>query len=305
MVDNNLFQERVYCPVCSNDKITHEIDLSMKHPSIKEFQKNERFYSDKFLNFYDSNNFPEINFRISNCNKCKMYFNSLILNNEGMNLLYNEWLDQDKLNEYYRNLKSDINEKFRIDFLDRYYNKKINVLDFGAGFGNFLKLAKDKNFTLFAFELSEEKKDYLKNSLGVNVLSDLTSYKNFFHFINLNQVIEHIDEPAALLKELVNCLTDDGIIFISSPNCKKTGYLLRQRIFTERLWLQLSPFQHINAFNNRSLKLIGKKSGFIPFNFIKMLRYLKLSKNELIFFLKQIYHFFFTTNLYFKKNKNM
>ena len=255
-----MLKVRNCCPICSNSINESIISIPLNDPVIVNYQKLERFFSDTFLTKYPSEIFSEFNFRIQFCKECEFYFNSNVLNDEGMSLLYNEWLDQTKLSTYYSCMSPNINEKCRLDIMEKYFKKKINVLDFGAGYGNFLKLAKANKFNLFAFDLSINKNVYLENELGVKLIGDLMKYKNYFHLFNLNQVLEHIADPLNLVIDLKNCLTEDGILFISTPNCINTGQLLRENKFDDKLWEQLTPFQHINAFNNKSLRLIGKNA---------------------------------------------
>lgn len=50
------------------------------------------------------------------------------------------------------------------------------------------------------------------------LLEDFRSAKKFDYIFFLN-VIEHVEDPVAALKQLANLLRDEGSIFISAPNC--------------------------------------------------------------------------------------
>jgi len=300
-----LLKVRLTCPVCSNCEHEEIINLPLNDSKIISFQKLEKFYSESFMTEYPTNLSSDFCFKIVKCKNCGFHYNEHILNDMGMSLLYNVWLDQNKLNTYYESKSVDKNEIQRVLFFLKYFENKnkINVLDFGAGYGNFLKQSRNAKNSLYAFDLSDDKNDYMENNLGVTLVRDLEKYENYFHFININQVLEHVAEPLVLLKNLRKCLTEDGILFVSTPNCSGIEQILVNKRFNKKFWNNLSPFQHINAFENKTLKLIAKNVDLAPYNIVKSIKYIRLTKNGVLFFLKQIYHHYLGTSLYLMKNR--
>jgi 2-polyprenyl-3-methyl-5-hydroxy-6-metoxy-1,4-benzoquinol methylase len=302
MFTNGMVRTRNNCPVCCKEGNIEILNLPMTDPILVEFQKYEKHYSSLMWKEYTSSAFENYRFIVVKCIKCGSFYQKHVLSTQGMEILYNNWLDQKKLKLYYSSMKVDENEKYRLAFISKYFHNKINILDYGAGYGNFLKLAHNKNMNLFAYDLGNEKNDFLSSDLHVQIIDSLESYDDFFDFINMSQVLEHVPEPAILISNLTRALKKGGLIFISTPNCRGINRLLTNMNFNQRLWTMISPFQHINAFDNSSLKLICRSNNLTPFNFIKMLKYLITNIASSKFFFKQVYHHYLNTNLYFIKN---
>tara|TARA_B100000242_G_scaffold294391_1_gene277103 strand:- start:17325 stop:17786 length:462 start_codon:yes stop_codon:yes gene_type:complete len=99
-------------------------------------------------------------------------------------------------------------------------NKKNNYfLDYGSGSGIWTNVAILLNFKAYAYEPSS------KRSLdsGLEVLSDLNNLDNIkFDIINLEQVLEHIPNPADVLKKLCKFANNKTIFRIRVPNIDRS-----------------------------------------------------------------------------------
>jgi 2-polyprenyl-3-methyl-5-hydroxy-6-metoxy-1,4-benzoquinol methylase len=222
-----------------------------------------------------------------------------------MSLLYNEWLDSELLKVHYNNLKNSTYHETTVRLIKKYFRKKdkINVMDFGAGYGNFCSLTTQLGFNTYAFDLSSDKNDHM-NSMGVTIISSFEKYQSYFDFIWVNQVFEHLAHPDEILKELAQCLNDKGIIFIAVPDCKNVKDVLSKDGLSNRLFKFISPHQHINAFENKTLKLLGTNAGLKPLTAVDFLKFYNtsLNLNELKFLTKKtIKNSAFSTGLFFKK----
>jgi len=230
-------------------------------------------------------------YEIAECDSCHFVYLTEVLNDYGMGLLYNDWLDKELLRVHYSKLPYDIVAERILKLIKTSFRKKdkINVMDFGAGYGNFCSIAAKSGFNTFAFDLSADKKNHI-DSMGVTVINNFEKYHRSFDFIWVNQVLEHLSDPLGVFINLRQCLTDTGIIYAAVPDCKAIKQILKENGLSEKLFKLLSPHQHINAFNNSSLQLLGINAGLKPFSMIDFLKFVNtsLNLNELIFLTKKI-----------------
>ncbi len=78
-----------------------------------------------------------------------------------------------------------------------------------------------------------------------------------FDLITLNQVIEHVPDPAALLRKVRERLSPSGQIVLSFPNVSS----LPRRLSGSR-WINWHVPYHQHHFNRRSFELLAKSLGY-------------------------------------------
>lgn len=78
-----------------------------------------------------------------------------------------------------------------------------------------------------------------------------------FDLITLNQVIEHVPDPAAFLQITRNKLAPDGRIVLSFPNV-----LSLQRRLSGSCWINWHVPYHQHHFNRKSFALLAKSRGY-------------------------------------------
>ena len=78
-----------------------------------------------------------------------------------------------------------------------------------------------------------------------------------FHTLTLSEVMEHLDDPRSLLKELATLLLPGGILVLEAPNCEGvTG------IGTLKDYRKVDPSEHINGFTPATLQRLAESLGF-------------------------------------------
>jgi 2-polyprenyl-3-methyl-5-hydroxy-6-metoxy-1,4-benzoquinol methylase len=115
----------------------------------------------------------------------------------------------------------------------RYFNKTVskygpsikNYLEVGGGHGLYISeaitIAGTSSFDLV--DISKISMDVAKKMIEdtkVNyILSDIFKYfpKKKYDFITMGEVLEHVEDPVALLKKLGELVTDNGRVFITTP----------------------------------------------------------------------------------------
>ena len=134
--------------------------------------------------------------------------------------------------------------------------KKISLLDFGSGKGLFLNFAKSSGFEVKGVETSIPRANYAINTFNVEV--DTNSYfagKVFtksFDVITFFHVLEHLDMPCELLKNLINDnLNVNGMVVIEVPNFNSW-----QSKWSGEHWLHLDVPRHLNHFTSIKIEEI-------------------------------------------------
>ena len=126
-------------------------------------------------------------------------------------------------------------------------------------------------------------------------------YKNFFNFIRLDQVLEHLDDLKQTMETIKKIAHKNCIIYISVPNGKK---IINKKTEIKIEKGPIQPLEHLNCFSRESLKKLLKKNGFKEITLIEQilmhLKNFKFSKTDLIFILKDVIKNSFSTTIKFK-----
>ena len=97
------------------------------------------------------------------------------------------------------------------------YVEGSNVLDFGAGYGQFTQFIQQKNKNVVAIEVNEKAISKLDELQIPNYKSLDTLQKKFETVVSLN-VLEHIDDPKLFYKQIDKCLKSGGWFCARTPH---------------------------------------------------------------------------------------
>jgi len=163
--------------------------------------------------------------------------------------------------------------------------KKLNnkdILDFGCGWGGFLRNIKNYK-SLSGVELRKECINFIKNNIKkIDVSDNINSFDKKFDIITMFHVLEHIPYQIETLKVLKSKLKNKGKIIIEVPHAE--DFLILQKELKEfknfTFWSE-----HLVLHTYKSLKSILLKSGFKNVNIQYYQRY--NFSNHLGWFLKR------------------
>ena len=136
------------------------------------------------------------------------------------------------------------------------------ALDIGAGSGAFSSCLNRTGFfnDTIALDISDSCVDACK-SCGLTAkkgtIADIETES--VDFICMNDLIEHVFDPLALLWECRRVLRSKGIISIATPNGEGFDF----KILKEKT-KNITPPEHINYFNPDSMAILLKRAGFLP-----------------------------------------
>lgn len=261
-----LFVERTACPLCHSVDLIAIFASGYESSDMRQFLEFEQTFGGSFWGEYERGLFNGYVFKVVKCRTCDFLFQSSVLNDAGMKLLYDKWVDpQATLERHQRRdltFKRSVGYSQRLNIVIKHFSgvERPEMLDWGSGFGDFCVMAKSYGVDIAALEFSEERASHLE-SRGIRIVTPDGLKEKHYHFINLDQVLEHVTEPVALLRQIRHYLRDDGILCVSTPRCVHIEKNLKTGMLTQRVFDCLS-MQHINAFTNKSLKKACKAAGF-------------------------------------------
>jgi 2-polyprenyl-3-methyl-5-hydroxy-6-metoxy-1,4-benzoquinol methylase len=157
-------------------------------------------------------------------------------------------------------------------------NKKI--LDFGCGWGGFLKCITEAKL-LTGIELREECINYIKKNIKkIKITNNINNLNDKYHIITLFHVLEHIPYQIETLKKIKKKLSKNGKIIIEVPSAQ--DFLLSLNEFKKfTFWSE-----HLILHTEKSLRIILQKSGFKKIQIKYYQRY--NFSNHLGWFIKKI-----------------
>jgi len=137
--------------------------------------------------------------------------------------------------------------------------EKRKILDIGCATGRLLKHFKEAGWETVGAELCADSVDYGNREYGVNIravsLEDGGFFPDNFSVVHASHLIEHVNDPAAFVKEVVNVLLPGGVFICVTPSAD--GF--QARIFGSA-WRSVIP-DHVTLFNKVTLRKLLENSG--------------------------------------------
>jgi len=211
-------------------------------------------------------------YELVRCRECGLAYQRTVPGEQLLNEVYEEWIPPSERERLLR--ARDVYEPSywaeQVHFLIEHLRRKpyeIRVLDFGMGWGEWANMARAFGCEVYGSELSVERLKYA-HSIGIPTLDWQQIARHRFHFINTEQVFEHLLEPLATLRHLAGSLEPDGVIKISVPN--SAGALRavsRQGSFmalSAEHRMAVQPLEHVNCFEFRTLARLAARAGLEP-----------------------------------------
>lgn len=133
------------------------------------------------------------------------------------------------------------------------------TLDYGAGWAGWARVAKSLGSQSHSFDLAPTRQAMAESH---GILPDNGSY----HFINTEQVLEHVTDPEAVVGQLADKLRPGGILKVSVPSNRGVADTLRrlndgQVTVTHDEIMPVLPLEHVNCFTREGLLALGKRFG--------------------------------------------
>jgi len=145
-----------------------------------------------------------------------------------------------------------------IRFLDGV--RKGKLLDVGCGNGRFLAMMRDLGWEVVGVEPDRQAARIAQERFGIPVMVGTLEDANFsrgsFDAVTINQVIEHVYDPIALLQACRRVIKPNGQLVVVTPNIESLGHA----VFRES-WIPLDPPRHLHLFSLWTLRECARRAG--------------------------------------------
>lgn len=156
-----------------------------------------------------------------------------------------------------------------VNWIGKYTNGKVRILDIGCGFGYFLKFCDKMGWETYGIDISS----YAINVAKKNTKAQLYLYnienvgkslfkENYFDLITMFDVIEHLTYPVIVLKEVHKILKLNGKLVITTPNLNAIQRIFLKALVKEKLWYGFLDETHVHLFTPFSLRTFIEETGF-------------------------------------------
>ncbi len=217
-----------------------------------------------FLNVYDDRYGYPGQFHLLRCSSCGHRYLDCRMSPEQLSELYTNFYPRSSLNQrdykpYHEaaGIKAWLDGAYRSAF--RWVPGNVRVLDIGCGFGETLGYHAARGCDVYGVEVDENIRRVAERyGFKVHVgLFDPDVYEpDYFDYVTMDQVIEHMGNPVETLKGIARVLKPGGIAILSTPNADGWG----TKRFGNR-WLHWHAPYHLQHFSVRSMRVAAEKAG--------------------------------------------
>lgn len=250
------FETREACPACGG-KSQVIYRCAFDSPPISTFIND--YYREEL-------NLPG-EYRVERCDSCGTMYQGEVGNAELLERLYSEWIKGGEPEEDAGFMFDVTNPAMSRDghelmaaasFLGLPLSE-MNVLDYGAGWAGWARVAKSLGAQAHSFDLAPDRQEMAERH---GIAADAGRY----HFINTEQVMEHVTDPAAVAGELAEKLLPGGILKISVPSNRGVAATLErlkqgQPSVTHDEIMPVLPLEHVNCFTRDGVKALAGRYG--------------------------------------------
>ncbi|MGC8837726.1 MAG: methyltransferase domain-containing protein [Anaerolineae bacterium] len=135
------------------------------------------------------------------------------------------------------------------------------LLDVGCGAGFLLDAARELGWAVQGVELSPFAAERARQDLGLPVVQGELAEAGFpaghFDIVVMRELLEHVPDPLALLREARRVLREEGVLFVQVPNDLEG---VRARLW-RRVWWMIPPL-HLYYFDRKTLGALLERAGF-------------------------------------------
>jgi 2-polyprenyl-3-methyl-5-hydroxy-6-metoxy-1,4-benzoquinol methylase len=143
----------------------------------------------------------------------------------------------------------------------RWVPNNVRILDVGCGFGQSLGYHTARGCDVYGVEADENIRRVIEKfgfNVHVGLFNDKQYSCDFFDYITMDQVIEHVTDPVTTLCGVARILKPYGTVILSTPNAQG----LCARLFGKR-WINWHTPYHLNFFSRQSMQQAAEQAGLV------------------------------------------
>lgn len=162
--------------------------------------------------------------------------------------------------DYYRDRSAIDAATAKVEWVSQFVPRG-RLLDIGANVGTFVRSASDR-FDALGIEPNRGAVAWGRDHLGARVeigsiAEEIPAYVGRYDAVTLFDVIEHLDNPVAALRQCRRYLAAGGTLFITTPDIGS----LPSRLLG-RGWYYIDLEQHVSMFSTANLERLLETEGF-------------------------------------------
>ena len=259
------FNLRERCPACESRNFYKITEIEYNDPKMLSYlSKSYRLDPSDFESIAEGSYY-----RILQCQACSLLFQGYVPSESFLTVIYDDYIDPSN-SLLKKTLTKEHSRLYQGDFalirkLLGKASSDIRILDYAAGWGNWISLAYNSGFKTYALELSEHRKSHLA-SIGIQVVDESQLANLSMDFVNCDQIFEHLIDPIVVLKSIRKSLNENGLVRILVPHSffpdREVSLLDRSISNGFKIPDILAPLEHLNYFEKKSLRALAHSAGF-------------------------------------------
>ena len=139
------------------------------------------------------------------------------------------------------------------------YRRDGTWLDIGCGAGALMQAAARRGWTPIGTEVAASAAEAVRAEgfeVHVGFVEEMGLDAGRLDVVSMVEVIEHVEDPAALLMEAARLVRPGGAVYVTTPHGRGiSARLLRAR------WSSVAPPEHLQLFSARGLEILLARSG--------------------------------------------
>jgi len=257
------FTERNHCINCNSTRLSEISHGRFMDPPLRDFLEADPWGESPVPYLQDAE------WVLVRCSECQQLFHKRILNAAWNEQRFTTWMSADAIAKFedergwtsfsskFDRARRHVEHVLRIEKFTRLIrgDRPVRLLDFGCGFGDFVCACERFGFDAVGVDRAKPR----IASAVVRIYSSLDDLDETepFHVVTLFEVLEHLDEPASVLKQLSGRSVSGGLLILETPDCKGVTDLKSRTDYD-----LIHPLEHINAFTHETLISIAERHGF-------------------------------------------
>ena len=278
------FETRSACPACASSAVRTRYRSRFDAPPLAQLIRDHYSIDPGILSAGE--------YRLDQCRDCGTFFQVDVGDSALLSILYSRWVpDQEEPEKRYPGYVQDVqrpllsrdgHELMAASSWLGVPLRELVTLDYGMGWGLWARIAARLGCRSHGTDLAEARMDFARRH-GVVALTDEEIERERFHFINTDQLLEHVPDPRELVARLAAALRPGGILKVSVPSQLGVEQLIgrlaegQDRVSHAEI-MPVMPLEHLNCFTPQGLLALGSAAGLEcvkpgPFHLYAFLRH--------------------------------
>lgn len=259
------FITRRECPACGDAKTVTRFRSPFNEGSVAKFIRDYYRIDPSTLTG---------EYHLKQCESCGVIFQADVGDGELLTALYEEWVPTSPADHpdhtgplRYPAASRDGHEIIVASAFLGIPLKEMTTLDYGMGWATWARIAALLGCRSYGSDLAPSLMEHARTT-GVNAVTDEELKSLKFDFVNTEQVLEHVTDPAGVVGLLAGTLTPGGVLKVSVPSNRGVNLaiskLKRGMPVTSDEMMPVHPLEHVNTFTHEGIIKLGRRFGLIP-----------------------------------------